>query len=140
VSWCFDWRACCGGWRRATGIETALFEAVTDELSNREPGYPGLTFVARADPAKGDQSRITRSDAAVGSEPSLDQKKDIGEVFLRLAALSIVPLDRLSRYEYMLWRQARQVVLTLVTSQRCTRVRKRPALPLSFWRHARGRA
>jgi hypothetical protein len=24
--------------RRATGIETALFEAVTDEPSNREPG------------------------------------------------------------------------------------------------------
>jgi hypothetical protein len=40
-------------------------------------------------------------------------KTDIAEGFLHLSALPTFPLDRLSRYEQMLWRQVRQLVLTL---------------------------
>ena len=38
--------------RGATGIETALFEAVTDEPSKPEPGYSVPTLVAGAGVAK----------------------------------------------------------------------------------------
>jgi hypothetical protein len=78
--------------RRATGIETALFER----------GY--------------------------------DSKTDIAGGFLRLAALPTFPLDRLSRYEYALWRQARQIVFTLELLRRRKRVPSRPAFPFSFRR------
>jgi len=107
--------------RRATGIETALFEAATDEPSKREPGYLGLTLFAGADLAKGDQSRIAvgrRPDVTEGIDLDADRKKDIGGLFLRLAALPTFPLDRLSRYEYLLWRQARQLVFALESLRR----------------------
>ena len=47
-----------------------------------------------------------------------DVKPEIGDRFLRLAELPTFPLDRLSRYEYLLWRQARQIVFTLRNLQR----------------------
>ena len=54
-----------------------------------------------------------QSDAAAANELSFDAHKDIGDCFLRLTALPTFPLDRLSRYEHLLWRQARQIMLTL---------------------------
>jgi hypothetical protein len=121
--------------RRATGIETALFEAVTDEASKREPGYSGPTLIAGADLAKGDPSRSAagrRSDVAEGID--LDRKRDMGDVFLRLAALPTFPLDRLSRYEHLLWRQARQLVFTLESLRRRKRQPSRSSFPFSFRR------
>jgi hypothetical protein len=109
--------------RRATGIETALFEAVTDEPTKRKFKYTGPTLIAGAD----------LSHSAAGSEPSPDRKGDIGDAFLRLAALPTFPLDRVSRYEYLLWREARQLVLTLESLRR----RQRPGhsgFPFSFRR------
>ena len=123
--------------RRATGIETALFEAVSDEPGKREPAYSGPTLIAGADLAKGDQSHIAggrRSDGTEGIDPDLDRKKEIGDVFLRLAALPTFPLDRLSRYEYMLWRQARQLVFTLESLRRRKRQPNRSSFPFSFRR------
>jgi hypothetical protein len=121
--------------RRATSIETALFEALRDVPGKVEPEYLGPTLVAEADLPKGDQSRVAakrRSDAAPGSEPILDQKREIGDVFLRLAALPTFPLDRLSRYEYMLWRQARQLVCTLESLRRRKQRPRRSSFPFSF--------
>jgi hypothetical protein len=65
--------------RRATGIETALFERV------------------------------------------FDSKTDAAEGYLHLTALPTFPLDRLSRYEHTLWRQARQLILTLESLRRRNR-------------------
>ena len=59
-----------------------------------------------------------QSDAAAANEPRLDAKTDIVDGFLRLAALPTFPLDRLSRYEHTLWRQARQIVFTLESLRR----------------------
>jgi hypothetical protein len=81
--------------RRATGIETALFDSVV-EKSN------------------------------------LHETKALANKFLHLAALPTFPLDRLSRYEYMLWRQARQILLTLNSSQRHRRERNRSPFPFLF--------
>jgi len=123
--------------RRATGIETALFEAVSEEPSKREPGYLGPTLIVGADLAKGNQSHIAggrRSDDIEGIDLDLDRKKDIGDAFLRLAALPTFPLDRLSRYEHLLWRQARQLLFTLESLRRRKRKPSRSSFPFSFRR------
>ena len=46
---------------------------------------------------------------------NLDQvrEKQITESFLRLNEMPTCPMARLCRYEYVLWRQARQIVITL---------------------------
>jgi hypothetical protein len=121
--------------RRATSIETALFEALSDVPSKDEPEYLGLTLVAEVDLPKGDQSRLApkrRSDAAPESEPILDQKREIGNVFLRLAALPTFPLDRLSHYKQLLWRQARQLVCTLESLRRRKQLPSHSSFPFSF--------
>jgi hypothetical protein len=82
--------------RRATGIETALFER------------------------------------------GCDSKQDVAGRFLYLTALPTFPLDRLSRYECLLWRQARQIVHTLESLRHRARAPKRSTFPLSFWRRERG--
>ena len=49
-----------------------------------------------------------------GSGPkSVDPATDLGRCFLRLANLPSYPLDRLSRYEAILWRQAGQILFAL---------------------------
>jgi hypothetical protein len=53
--------------------------------------------------------RATGIEAAL-FERGCNAKTDITGGFLRLAAF---PLDRLSRYEHLLWRQARQLVFAL---------------------------
>ncbi len=56
----------------------------------------------------------TESQARPSSEPkSVDPATDLARCFLRLANLSNYPLDRLSRYEAILWRQAGQILLAL---------------------------
>ena len=81
--------------RRATGIETTLF------------------------------------DSLVG-KPHLNETEALADKFLHLTALPTFPLDRLSRYEYMLWRQARQILLTLNSSRRHRRERNRSPFPFLF--------
>jgi hypothetical protein len=50
---------------------------------------------------------MRQSDIAADNNFGFDVKNEIGNRFTRLAELPIYPLDRLSRYEYLLWRQAR---------------------------------
>jgi hypothetical protein len=127
--------------RRATGIETALFESVTTEPSKLENGCPQLTLVGEGNLPEQNQSALRaarQSDAAVANEPSLNTKKDIGDCFLRLAAQATFALDRLSRYEHLLWRQARQIVFTLEPLRRRKRAPSRSIFPYSFRRREPG--
>ena len=68
------------------------------------------------------------SDAAERNELNSNSKTDLVDSFLRLANLPTFPLDRLSRYEHVLWRQARQIVFTLESLRR----RRREPRPFSF--------
>ena len=127
--------------RRATGIETALFESVTAETENLENDSPRLTLVGGVNLTEQDQSgaRAARqSDAAATHEPSPTLKKDIGDCFLRLAELPTFALDRLSRYEHLLWRQARQIVFTLESLRRRKPQPSRSSFPFSFRRREPG--
>jgi len=118
--------------RRATGIESAVFEAVTAETEKPEPLHSRPTLVAGADLS--DQNRtflkITRKTEALAANAHNPQPKTkIGDSFLRLVILPTYPLDRLSRYEYMLWRQARQIVNTLESFRQRARLSSRSRFP-----------
>jgi hypothetical protein len=52
--------------------------------------------------------------------PEADHSDDLTRVFARLNNLPTCPLDRLSRYEATLWRQARQILFAL------QRLRRKP--------------
>jgi hypothetical protein len=127
--------------RRATGIETALFESVTAEPGKVEQGSCRPTLVEAAELSDRNQLHLlaTRlSDAAAGNELSFDAKRDIADGFLRLAALPTFALDRLSRYEHLLWRQARQIMSTLESLRRRKRQPVRSTFPFSFRRREHG--
>jgi hypothetical protein len=81
---------------------------------------------------------VQESDAAEANVLGSDAKKDIADCFLRLADLPTYALDRLSRYEYMLWRQARQIVFTLESLRRRKRAPSRSTFPFSFRRREPG--
>src|SRR5665811_1197529 len=127
--------------RRATGIETAIFESVTTEPGTLEHGSSRPTLVEAVDLSDRNQLHLVatrQSDAAAGKELSFDVKKDIADGFLRLAALPTFALDRLSRYEHLLWRQARQILFTLESLRRRKRQPSRSTFPFSFRRREPG--
>jgi hypothetical protein len=127
--------------RRATGIETALFDSVTAEPGKVEHASSRPSFVETADLSDRNQLQLVatrQSDLAVPNELGFDPKKDIADAFLRLAALPTFALDRLSRYEHLLWRQARQIVFTLGSLRRRKRAPSRSSFPFSFRRREPG--
>jgi uncharacterized protein YgbK (DUF1537 family) len=127
--------------RRATGIETALFESVTAEPGTAEHGSPRPALVAAVSLSDRNQLQLVatrQSDEATGNELNLDTKMDIADAFLRLAALTTFALDRLSRYEHLLWRQARQILFTLESLRRRKRAPPRSTFPFSFRRREPG--
>jgi len=111
--------------RRATGIESALFELVADR-PNQPDQQQGIKPAAILEIASlSEQSRLVlveghehRALAASSLDPATDRKAGIAAAFLRLADLPTFPLDRLSRYEHLLWRQARQLAFTLESLRR----------------------
>src|SRR5512139_613106 len=71
--------------RRTTSIETAIFDSATENA---------------------------RLLASAKSTSALDLKTTMAHSYLQLSAMPSVPLDRLSRYESTLWRQARPRLFT----------------------------
>jgi hypothetical protein len=113
--------------RRATTIETGLFEIQADHLSNfrrthqispasheivyalcntnsgRQAASYGVANTTETRPA----SRLASTQGQVAPDVEL------ARCFLRLCHLPNYALDRLSRYEATLWRQAWQILFTL---------------------------
>ncbi len=113
--------------RRATIMETGLFEIQADHLigfrqarqvntASRDAVY---ALFGRADPASFDQRShgITDGIEAITNpgpvEPAIEPNTDLARCFLRLANLPNFALDRLSRYEATLWRQAGRILFAL---------------------------
>jgi hypothetical protein len=126
--------------RRATGIEIALFASVTDRSDSteqeRRPKSEAVIEIAN-------QSRLVlveehKPSAPTPNEPAINRASDLATAFLRLAALPTFPLDRLSRYEHLLWQQARQLVFALESLRRRKRQPSRSTFPFSFRRRDRG--
>jgi hypothetical protein len=126
--------------RRATGIETALFESVTSE-SRTHDFRPSCEAPAKPADLAGPNRLLLVGVALEPDTPAeqrLHSKTDIADGFLRLAALPTFALDRLSRYEHLLWRQARQLVFTLESLRRRKRQPSRSSFPFSFRRREPG--
>lgn len=120
--------------RRATAMETGLFEIEADHLiavgtvpqlpfpsrdvlyalfrSDKSDGVGNDAIAAEHTPqpmTRAISPRLLSPD----EEPAGDPSRYLAQCFLRLANVSSYPLDRLSRYEYALWRQVAQILFAL---------------------------
>jgi hypothetical protein len=126
--------------RRATTMETGLFEIQAEHLREfrqarsvpptpREVVYPMFRRAYRIsyhrDPGAQDvPPRSERNSVRSAVDPVVDLTRS----FLRLANLSNFALDRLSRYEATLWRQAGRIVYALdALDPRKPQERRRPS-------------
>jgi hypothetical protein len=117
--------------RRTTTIETGLFEIQAEHLSEPRQSHrlqPASREVLYAlfkpaQPRSHNGNAVSRptTDAAElpsrfdpeTEEPAADPSLHLAQCFLRLANLPNYALDRLSRYEYALWRQVAQILFAL---------------------------
>ena len=113
--------------RRATTMETGLFEIQADQFRafcegrQTQPKSQEIIYArfGQAESVGADSDRaahgITNGTQARPSSElkSGDPATDLARCFLRLANLPSWPLDRLSRYEATLWRQAGQILFAL---------------------------
>jgi hypothetical protein len=113
--------------RRATAIESGLFKIQAKQLlqfrqrrqahQNRKIITGSLYRDAVATEDYAPQDEIDPAGALdVGSQSTMEPADQFDEVtcsFVRLSNLPTYPLDRLSRYEATLWRQACQILFTL---------------------------
>jgi hypothetical protein len=122
--------------RRATTIETGLFEIQADHQSalrarQGSPASQGALYAlfGRNMPSAIDQALPAHDIGDTTSDMSAVKQTSAGDdlgsgvklarCFLRLANLPNFALDRLSRYEFTLWRQARQILSALDDLNRC---------------------
>ncbi len=109
--------------RRATTMETSLFEIQANHLREFKQGRQtkpspeimfGQAYSVEADPDRASHGITNGTDARPGSGPkSVDPAAELARCFLRLANLPNYALDRLSRYEATLWRQAGRILFAL---------------------------
>jgi hypothetical protein len=112
--------------RRAATIETGLFEIQADHLSDfrkthqispasREIVY--ALFNANSDRQAASHGVANTTEMSRASGPAsarrVDPDSELARCFLRLCNLPNYALDRLSRYEAILWRQAGQILFAL---------------------------
>ena len=99
--------------RRATAIEAGLFKEQARQLLQFRQTRRG----SHRHCAIEEDCWNNREDAVECHETSCvgddDQSDGPTQAFVRLTKLPTYPLDRLSRYEAALWRQARQILITL---------------------------
>jgi hypothetical protein len=113
--------------RRATAIESGLFKIQAKHLlqfrqrrqahRRRQEIIDGVyrnSLATEEDMQRDDETSNSTLDPGPPStvEPA-DPSDDLTRSFVRLSNLPTYPLDRLSRYEATLWRQACQVLFTL---------------------------
>jgi hypothetical protein len=119
--------------RRATAIESGLFSIQAEHLlqfrhrRRTEKSQKSIDDLCRfaGVPGNGDQTHFGSSVGSenwtlLSSEPVV-QADDLTRSFVRLSNLPTYPLDRLSRYEATLWRQACQSCSRFATLTRVSR-------------------
>jgi hypothetical protein len=114
--------------RRATAIESGLFRMQAKRLlqlrprkqarQKRQEFIDGVYRNALAAEEAMQQDDDETSGGTIDSGPPstvepADPSDDLTRAFVRLSNLPTYPLDRLSRYEATLWRQACQILFTL---------------------------
>jgi hypothetical protein len=127
--------------RRATTIETGLFEIQADHLGNfrrthqispasREIVY--ALFNADSDRQAASYGVANTTETSLAStQDQIAPDVELARCFLRLCNLPNYALDRLSRYEATLWRQAGQIVFAL---NNLDRRKPHERMRHSYWR------
>jgi hypothetical protein len=129
--------------RRATAIESGLFKIQAKQLLRSrqhraiQGGQVMVEGMSRDDltPEEPQQDICNpiddrgRSSLSSSTSSAFD---DLTRSYLRITNLRHRPLDRLSRYECTLWRQARQTLLTLQTLGR-SRAKRRSSCKNEMW-------
>ena len=105
--------------RRATTMETGLFQIQAEHLLDFRKKRDAQQRLIRRLFAPSDINDAVASDTEDRSQAAISGRNadpcaaDLAQCFLRLANLPSYPLDRLSRYEAALWRQAGQTIFAL---------------------------
>jgi hypothetical protein len=113
--------------RRATAIESGLFKVQARQLLQFRQGRQAhqerqkiIDSMHRNAAAAEDNMHQDQEESAnhadTGSRSAVDSSddfEDLTRAFVHLSNLPTYPLDRLSRYEATLWRQAYQILFTL---------------------------
>ena len=109
--------------RRATAIESGLFKIQARQLlqfrrrRQAQQARQKIIDGMYRDAAATEETMWENEDEPVpGAQSNVgfaDQSDDLTRAFVRLTNLPTYPLDRLSRYEAALWRQACQILFTL---------------------------
>ena len=113
--------------RRATAIESGLFKIQARHLlqfrQRRQDHqarqkvidslYRDAVATEETMPENDDVPASSRDASSQSNSELADQSDDLTRSFIRLSNLPTYPLDRLSRYEATLWRQACQILFTL---------------------------
>ena len=120
--------------RRASSVESALFERALNYADKAESQNSARILVELSGGPDGKHLKVVESDRhdLVPIDADRDAKAEIGDRFLRLAELPTFPLDRLSRYEHLLWRQVRQTLFTLNSLRRRKSQPQRSRFAFSF--------
>src|SRR5271170_7096832 len=125
--------------RRATTMETGLFEIQADHLNDFRQARqfnPVCRDIVCAMFGRTDAVSFERVPAPHGSMTATNAARvpggqsdvDLARCFLRLANLPNYALDRLSRYEATLWRQVGQILFALDNLDRCNPLERRRRL------------
>jgi len=109
--------------RRATAIESGLFKIQAKHLlqfrkrrqfhQDRQKIIDSMYRKAVATEDGAEHEPPCETTGSISTGDPADQFDDVTQSFVRLSTLPTYPLDRLSRYEATLWRQACQVLFTL---------------------------
>ena len=107
--------------RRATTMETGLFEIQANHLQQFKQGRLAQTnsreiiyaLFGQAEPVHNATDPTSPGITDSPKPKSTNPDSGLALCFLRLANLPSYPLDRLSRYEGILWRQAGQILFAL---------------------------
>ncbi len=111
--------------RRATAIESGLFRVQAQQLHRFRRGRKAhqerqTSIDAMYRNAVTNSGCVHSEQPEAASEQDIDpveerigESEDLTRAFIRLSNLPSYPLDRLSRYEATLWRQACQIMFTL---------------------------
>jgi len=120
--------------RRATTMETGLFEIQAGHLN----GFARVVYPLFGDrdlPSYGITNTTTvPSSGPKTVGPMLDTTVELARCFLRLANLPNLALDRLSRYEAILWRQAGRILYALDALDRRKPQERRRCFRVDDWR------
>ena len=118
-NWCCDWPVCCGGCGalRASKLVCLTFRLIIAAALFRRDEAGGFDRETGPHCPGAETEGVPANQHSI--KAAVDPTGELARCFSRLTNLPNYALDRLSRYEATLWRQAGQILFTLNALDRC---------------------